>query len=273
MPYALQTIIKLLPADTGLALKAQLVNGSDGSNNGAEISTGFTELGGGEYAWHHPSFPDGFRGYALIISGASTFQTAFAVNPEDAEDIAGLNDLSAADIDARLLAYDAPTKAELDASTSSLSNSVNNLAGAGFNPVTDSLEQIRDNLPLNAPSAAQVRAEIDANSTQLAAIKAKTDTITNAGGDGDTAVNHNTGGVDNLRAADAAGNGLDGVTLRAYLKTEFDANATTATLRATAVTGADGRWTTPMMLDSGLVYTLIFSRPDLMTVAQEVTVP
>jgi hypothetical protein len=54
-----------------------------------------------------------------------------------------------ADVAAALATYDAPTKAEMDAG----------LAG------------------LNDPTAAAIRSEVDANSTQLAAIKAKTDNL------------------------------------------------------------------------------------------------
>jgi hypothetical protein len=180
---------------------------------------------------------------------------------------------------------------------SNLQTSLNSIAGAGFDAGTDSLEAITNALgtvganvdavltdtgttlpaqfaALNDLSAAEVRAEIDANSTQLAAIKAKTDDIAPGGGagSGDTLVNHNTPTTDNLRAT-SGGVGLDNVTIRAYLKSEYDSNPLTATLRGTAVTSADGRWVTPLMLDSGLAYTLVYSRTDLKTITKEVTIP
>jgi len=167
----------------------------------------------------------------------------------------------------------------IDTEVGNIQTSLNTIAGTTFNASTDSLEAIRDRGDAawisggGGATAAEVRTEIDANSTQLAAIKAKTDQITNPAGDGDTVVNHDTSGSDNLRATSGGGNGLDNVTIRAYLKSEYDADAAGATLRGTAVTAADGRWVTPMMLNSGLTYTLVYSRTDLNTLTKEVTVP
>lgn len=92
--------------------------------------------------------------------------------------ITALNDLSTADIDARLLAYDAPTKAELDAAFV-------DIKGATFSNATDSLEAIRNQGDAawitgtaNSLTAADVRSEMDTNSTQLAGIINKTNLIT-----------------------------------------------------------------------------------------------
>jgi hypothetical protein len=85
-------------------------------------------------------------------------------------------------------------------------------------------------------------------------------------GTGDTLVNHNTGGTDNLRFTTAAGAGIDNALITAYLKTEFDANPLTATRQAQVYTEADGRWATPMMLDHGLTYVFVFSAPGFNTV-------
>lgn len=92
-------------------------------------------------------------------------------------------------------------------------------------------------------------------------------------GDGDTTVNHDTGGEDNLRIVDGDGAGVDNVAIRAYLKTEYDANPATAVLRAGPIyTAADGRWVGTMLLNSGLVYTLVYARPGYNAVTKEVTV-
>jgi len=79
-------------------------------------------------------------------------------------------------------------------------------------------------------------------------------------GSGDTAVNHNTGGVDNLRAVTIGGDGIDGVIILAYLKSEYDTGG--RTLRGSSITKADGRWLYDMMLSSGLTYTLVFYKED-----------
>lgn len=215
-----------------------------------------------------------FAGTPIMLGTTDLVAKLDAIETDTGTDlpglINGLNDLSSADIDARLAAYDAPTKAEMDSALAEIK-------GATFDPLTDSLEAIRDRgdaawVTGSGADPAAIRAEIDANSTQLAAIRAKTDQIQGAG-DGDTPVNHDTGGTDQLRATDAAGAGLDNVTIRAYLKAEFDADATAAPLRGRTVTGADGRWIAPLMLNSGLTYTLIYSRADLNTTTLEVTVP
>lgn len=91
-------------------------------------------------------------------------------------------------------------------------------------------------------------------------------------GDGDTAVNHDTGGADALAYLDAGGAGVDGATVRAYLKADYDAG--TFTVRGRATTDSAGRWVAPMYLNSGLTYTLVFAAqgrfgPD----TTEVTIP
>lgn len=79
-----------------------------------------------------------------------------------------------------------------------------------------------------------------------------------ASGDGDTPVDHNTGGTDALRYT-LGGDGADNVVIKAYLKSEYDAG--TRTLRGTAHTGPDGRWLAPLMLNAGAIYTLVASLP------------
>jgi hypothetical protein len=77
-------------------------------------------------------------------------------------------------------------------------------------------------------------------------------------GDGDTAVNHDTGGTDNLAAKTSGGTGIDNATVRAYLKADYDAGA--FTVRASAVTDVNGRWVAPMYLDTGNTYTFTFEK-------------
>jgi hypothetical protein len=116
-------------------------------------------------------------------------------------------------------------------------------AGSGtFNPTTDSGEAIRD--------------RGDAAWT----------TGTGGGGggsagDGDTPVNHNTGGADTYRVLDNLSAPVDNARLTAYVKADYDADPTTATRQAAAYTGADGRWVDPMMLNTGTAYTIVVDKP------------
>jgi len=87
-------------------------------------------------------------------------------------------------------------------------------------------------------------------------------------GDGDVAVNHNYGGTDALRVL-SGGVPVDGAVIRAYLKTAYDAG--TYTVVARAVTGSDGRWVAPMMLDAD-TYVLITSGTGKVAKKTEVTV-
>lgn len=94
------------------------------------------------------------------------------------------------------------------------------------------------------------------------------------GGAGDTLVDHDTGGEDTLRVVDGNGNGIENVTIRAYVKSEFDASPSTAEIRATATTSADGRWEDPyMMLDAGTTYTLYFFKAGIFGPATSTVTP
>jgi hypothetical protein len=97
-------------------------------------------------------------------------------------DISGLNDLSAAQVNAEmdtaLADYDPPTKAEMD-------TAFTEIKGGTFSDATDSLEAIRDRGDAawvtgaggSAPTVAEIRTEMDSNSTQLAAIVADTNEL------------------------------------------------------------------------------------------------
>lgn len=78
-------------------------------------------------------------------------------------------------------------------------------------------------------------------------------------GTGDEAVNHDTGGTDNLRYSDGAGAGIDNGDIKAYLKSDYDAGRrSNAYVKARSKTRADGRWEWDMYLDKGLTYTIVF---------------
>jgi len=68
-----------LPSET---LRAQLVDAA-GVNVGTAVTTGFVNLGTGNYAWLYAAFPDGFRGGVKFLKDSDGTLYAFeAVNPE-----------------------------------------------------------------------------------------------------------------------------------------------------------------------------------------------
>jgi len=86
------------------------------------------------------------------------------------------------------------------------------------------------------------------------------DLATPEAGSGDVLVDHDTGGADNLRAT-TGGVGVDGATIRAYTKADYDAGV--HTVRGEAVTGSDGRWVAPMYLDAD-TYVFVFAKPGVL---------
>jgi hypothetical protein len=91
-------------------------------------------------------------------------------------------------------------------------------------------------------------------------------------GDGDTEVDHDTGGTDNLRYTTSGNTGIGNATVRAHLKAEYDAG--TYTLRGNTTTKDDGRWVAPLRLDSGLTYTIVLEKTGVYGPnAIEVTIP
>ena len=93
-------------------------------------------------------------------------------------------------------------------------------------------------------------------------------------GSGDTAVNHNTGGVDNIRFLDGSGVPIDNVEIKAYLKTDFDAgNTGDVYIKGSSRTRVDGRWEWAINLDSGFTYTIMgYKQGAFSAVTKEVTI-
>lgn len=78
-------------------------------------------------------------------------------------------------------------------------------------------------------------------------------------GTGNTTVNHNTGGADNLAYKTSGGAGIEGAYIHAFLKTDYDAgNWSDEFIKGQTTTNAAGQWTNSMMLSSGLTYTVRF---------------
>ncbi|MCB0256443.1 MAG: hypothetical protein KDI55_22210, partial [Anaerolineae bacterium] len=128
---------------------------------------------------------------AAKTAASQTSVDDIPTNAELASSLAGLNDLDSTEAQAAaaaaLTAYDPPTNAEMVARTL--------VAAAYFDPATDTVAHVTlvDTTTTNtdmvsaAPSAAAIRAEIDANSTQLAAIVADTNELQTNQGDWATA--------------------------------------------------------------------------------------
>lgn len=99
----------------------------------------------------------------------------------------------------------------------------------------------------------------ESSTDSLEAIANTLAVISVGAGSGNTLVNEDTGGTDELQVVDGNSNGIQDVSILAYVASEFAANPRTAVVRATATTSADGRWKSPyMMLESGTTYTLYF---------------
>lgn len=84
--YTADISINLGASQVGLTLKAILVN-SSGVAVGAEITTGFSEIGIGQYLFHSTAFPDGHRGGIKFYTGTlpAGLKAFVAINPEELE--------------------------------------------------------------------------------------------------------------------------------------------------------------------------------------------
>lgn len=83
--YSLDFNLALGAGNTGLTLEAVIVD-TTGTPVGAAITTGFAEIGGGNYLWHATAIPDGHRGGVTFqVSPAGAIKAFAAVNPEEVE--------------------------------------------------------------------------------------------------------------------------------------------------------------------------------------------
>jgi len=86
MAYTLCISLSLGSSKVGLTLNAQLL---DTSLNliGSAISSGFNEVGKGNYLWNYTGFPDDFRGGVKFYPQGSVNDVlaVVSINPEEAE--------------------------------------------------------------------------------------------------------------------------------------------------------------------------------------------
>lgn len=108
MSYALIFAISLGSSQTGLSLNAQLID-STGSNSGSPVTTGFVEIGSGNYLWNG-TIPDDFYGIAAFNAGGPILAISDINPPLDSVMVeTGVNARQALTIIAAALAGDIST--------------------------------------------------------------------------------------------------------------------------------------------------------------------
>lgn len=144
--YTLDIGIALGGSQTGLTLSAQLVD-TTGANVGSAVTSGFVEIGAGNYLWHYAAFPDGHRGGVKFSAGA-TLKAFIAINPEEAE--------------------------RIDAKVSSVSGGGGTLVGPGSRAVTITVTRPDGTTPIEG---AAVWVSTDAAGSNVIAGTLSTDTL------------------------------------------------------------------------------------------------
>lgn len=120
------------------------------------------------------------------------------------------------------------------------------------------LSAARLNARYVAPDNAGIgSAAANADAAKLAAEQARDGVAALGVGTGDIAVNHDTGGVDNLRYHTADDSGIDDAAITAYVESEYAAGL--RVVRDRSRTNASGRWRSDMHL-SAETYRFVFDR-------------
>lgn len=88
MAYTLCISLALGSSKTGLTLNAQLLDVGL-ALVGSAVSSGFSEVGNGNYLWNYNGFPDGFRGGVKFYpqGSISDVLALVSINPEEAENV------------------------------------------------------------------------------------------------------------------------------------------------------------------------------------------
>lgn len=80
-------------------------------------------------------------------------------------------------------------------------------------------------------------------------------------GEGDTCIDHDYGGVDNLAYRDSNGDGIEGATILVFTKADYDNGLTTADRAvASSSTMANGRWSFSICICCDTDYVLVFEK-------------
>lgn len=127
-------------ANTGLTLNGKLFDTS-GVQTGSTVTSGIVEVLDGLYLYVL-SAPDDHEGVFVLYDSANTaLRRTAVIAPRETENTdvktstrgTGTSTLTTSDIDARLAAYDAPTKTELDTAQAAIEaaiDALNNLSGS-----------------------------------------------------------------------------------------------------------------------------------------------
>lgn len=76
------------------------------------------------------------------------------------------------------------------------------------------------------------------------------------------ALDHDSGGQNNLQYVTQGGTAVDSATVRVYKKIDFDTNNLTAVV-GTTITSATGGWSTPVFVEPGETYTIVYNKVNL----------
>lgn len=85
MSYPILIDIHLGSSQTGLTLEAQIIDKATGANVGAAITSGFVEIGNGDYQWYKADMSDGQFGIKFQVAGGGAHKAFVTVGTEQAE--------------------------------------------------------------------------------------------------------------------------------------------------------------------------------------------
>jgi hypothetical protein len=248
--YTVSISVSMGASKTNLTLNAKLI-GTDGNQDGNTRTAGFVEIGKGNYLLTDPNVPCGFRGVVEVYDANDPNTVAVCpLNPEEVEyvdeNISSRSSHSAADVASLVLA---------DPNYPLLTDPNGHVTATGGGDG-------------NAPTVAEIAAGILADPNYPLLTDPNGWVTAWVAGGGAVQVDHDYGGIDNLRYVDG-GQGVDDGIVRAFLTSEYEAENY---LKRGETTTVNGRWVAPMMLMPGN-YTLVFSKPGVLPeTTREITV-
>jgi len=88
--------------------------------------------------------------------------------------------------------------------------------------------------------------------------------------DGSVPISHDFPTQDNLRYVDETGSGIDNASIVVYLKEDYVLNKKSKTfIKGSSSTRSDGRWSSPIYLDSGMIYVVEFYKQGEYTISSK----
>lgn len=144
------------------------------------------------------------------------------------------------------------------ANQTTILNRIGSFTGTGDNTALGFFQSL---MRSDVAESSDIGGTFDSATDSLQAIRDRGDAAWIATGNGNTAVNHDTTGANEFTYEDEEGSGIGGASIRAYLKTEYDAG--TFTLRGETSTLDSGKWFANLDLNSGVTYAIRFEKPGL----------